>query len=91
MTWDQAVNLVIMLAGLGSLVVPMHLDNRRKAAMQAERLARQGQVLDEVLMTIQRHDKRTRKTRQLTSQVIQRIDRLEMAIDLQSYQRNPPP
>ena len=91
MDLNSWLNIGILLAGFAGVLVPLHLDNRRKTAAQAERQMRQGQVLNEVLRTLKRHDKRTRKARQIAGQVLQRMDRIEMAIDLNSYTRNPPP
>lgn len=73
MTWDQAINIGILLTGFLAVMVPLHLQNRSKAAKQSD-------LLKKVWLKLKQHDRRTRRMRRGARIVLQRLHNLETEV-----------
>lgn len=72
MTWDQAINMGILLSGFAGLLIPLHQANKKRAADNRA-------VLDKILTKLKSHDRRTRKIRQRQRVTMERLIKLERA------------
>lgn len=73
MTWDQAINIGILLTGFLGVMLPLHLQNRQRTAQQTE-------LLQRVWLKLKQHDRRTRQLRRRGRNVVQRLCNLEAEV-----------
>lgn len=71
MGWaDTWLNTGILFFTFLGVMIPLHQANKKRAEDQVKQL-------DRIENTLKKHDKRTRKTRQLAAGVLERLHRLE--------------